>query len=126
MRRTRGVPRTPAGKPNLNAPAPRTGDGKPDLSGMWYGPTPTGSARPELQPWAEAVLKERIDNNFKDAPNGRCLPFNILPLNIFLNRIDIFDVFARGVRIIETQIANALVLQSDPEVEANRFRMTNM
>ncbi len=32
---TRGVPRTPDGKPNLNAPAPRTADGKPDLSGMW-------------------------------------------------------------------------------------------
>src|SRR5881296_1873137 len=32
---TRGVPRTPDGKPNLKAPAPRTADGKPDLSGMW-------------------------------------------------------------------------------------------
>jgi hypothetical protein len=32
---TRGVPRTPDGKPNRSAPAPRTADGKPDLSGMW-------------------------------------------------------------------------------------------
>jgi hypothetical protein len=30
----RGVPRTPDGKPNLSAPAPRTG-GKPDLTGLW-------------------------------------------------------------------------------------------
>ena len=32
---TRGIPRTPDGKPNLSAPAPRTADGKPDLSGLW-------------------------------------------------------------------------------------------
>jgi hypothetical protein len=30
-----GVPRTPDGKPDLNAPAPRTADGKPDFSGVW-------------------------------------------------------------------------------------------
>jgi len=32
---TARVPRTPDGKPNLDAPAPRTADGKPDLSGIW-------------------------------------------------------------------------------------------
>jgi hypothetical protein len=32
---TPGMPRTPDGKPNLDAPAPRTPDGKPDLSGIW-------------------------------------------------------------------------------------------
>src|SRR3989442_2470205 len=32
---TGGVPRTPDGKPDLNAAAPRTPDGKPNLSGMW-------------------------------------------------------------------------------------------
>jgi len=32
---TAGVPRTPDGKPNLGAPAPRLADGTPDLSGMW-------------------------------------------------------------------------------------------
>ncbi|HMF02657.1 MAG TPA: hypothetical protein VKK06_22400 [Terriglobia bacterium] len=29
------TPRTPDGKPNLDAPAPRSSDGKPDLSGIW-------------------------------------------------------------------------------------------
>ena len=29
------TPRTPDGKPKLDAPAPRTPDGKPDLSGVW-------------------------------------------------------------------------------------------
>jgi hypothetical protein len=32
---TRGAPRTPDGKPDLNAAAPRTANGKPDFSGMW-------------------------------------------------------------------------------------------
>ncbi|MGA2712476.1 MAG: hypothetical protein ABSG41_05150 [Bryobacteraceae bacterium] len=32
---TPGVPKTPDGKPKLDAPAPRTADGKPDLSGIW-------------------------------------------------------------------------------------------
>src|SRR6185503_2903770 len=35
---TPGVPRTPDGKPNLDAPTPRTPEGKPDLSGIWQLP----------------------------------------------------------------------------------------
>ena len=33
-----GVPRTPDGKVNVTAPAPKAPDGKPDLSGVWENP----------------------------------------------------------------------------------------
>jgi hypothetical protein len=32
---TQGVPKTPDGKPNMDAPAPKASDGKPDLTGIW-------------------------------------------------------------------------------------------
>ncbi len=39
--RSPSTPRTPDGKPNLTAPAPRALDGHPDLSGVWHiEPTP--------------------------------------------------------------------------------------
>jgi hypothetical protein len=78
---TPGLPRTPDGKPNLDAPAPKTADGKPDISGLWLtrGIYIGNIARdlkeePPMQPWAAALYKQRRDNLSKDDPTGRCVP----------------------------------------------------
>jgi hypothetical protein len=80
---TKGMPRTPDGKPNLTAPAPKASDGKPDLSGIWE-PNPkylrdiAADLKPgdvPFQPWAEAVYNERKTGaKANEEPDANCLP----------------------------------------------------
>jgi hypothetical protein len=83
----KNVPRTADGKVDLAAPARRLPDGRPDLSGFWV---PTDNVKyllnlaadlkpgdVPLQPWAEALYKERIETNGKDHPGVRCWPSGI-------------------------------------------------
>lgn len=63
--------------PPPEGPTPRMPDGKPDLSGVWQislSSLATFSQQPDLLPWAEAVVRERVLNDLKEKPSARCLP----------------------------------------------------
>jgi hypothetical protein len=63
-------------------PVPYLPNGKPDLSGFWMAATlpddpSTSNAKLQALPWAEALAKQRVANEFKDIPSARCLPNGI-------------------------------------------------
>src|SRR5262245_15980697 len=83
----KNMPRTPDGKVDMSAAPRRTTDGKVDLSGFWMPLDPvkhllnlSADLKPTevpLQPWAEKLYAERIEENGKDHPGVRCLPSGI-------------------------------------------------
>ena len=99
------APRSADGRVNMLAPAPRTDDGKPDLSGIWdKGLLPAEVPAPglfsgagpgrafrdlknavddlPLQPWAAELKAKRFAANSKDHPDAHCLPLHPIQLHL--------------------------------------------
>ena len=91
-----GIPRTPAGKPNLKGPAPKLKDGGPDFSGIWMRVKPKSApagaefgntvnyympadAKIPFQPWAAELFEQRRYRDLGgNRPSEHCLPHGII------------------------------------------------
>lgn len=98
----RSVPRTPAGEPDLTAPARRAANGKPDLTGVWLPdvdpplegvvfvegefPLPRhlidvmADLEPgevEMKPWAAELFEQRLGSRGLEDPIAYCKPWGV-------------------------------------------------
>ncbi|HEY7334067.1 MAG TPA: carboxypeptidase-like regulatory domain-containing protein [Bryobacteraceae bacterium] len=78
-----------------SGPTPRTAEGKPDLSGVWWTPAITDPGKPEFLPWAEDLFKKRQESNSKDSPQAQCLPSPVTRLGPLFQFVQSKDYLVR-------------------------------
>lgn len=105
-----GIPRLADGTPNLTAAAPRAGDGRPDLSGMWlltlhpgYVANVASDLAPQdVRPSAAAAFNERMSNLGKDDPGTiGCLPLGPRHITGTVARVKIIQTPALVLMLFE-------------------------
>jgi hypothetical protein len=109
---TPGIPRLPNGKPDVDAPALKGADGRPDLSGVWRRRTggPDYSlniavdlSEVPLQPWASDLYKRRQAADRTGRPSERCLPHGI-PTDMMIRETPF--------RIVQTPTLTIILLET--------------
>jgi hypothetical protein len=83
---TKSAPRTKDGKPDMSAPLPRTKDGKPDITGIWepnglkYLISIAADLKPDEVPFNRGprlCTKIAEPTRGRDDPNNKCLPSGV-------------------------------------------------
>ena len=144
---TPGVPRRADGSPNFDAPAPRTTDGRPDLSGIWQlaaSCPPAGCVEypggPEFgdmgatlpgglpyQPWAADLVKQRLAQLGRDDPIAACRPGGAIRILTFPPPRKILQLPAEVVILSERDVTYRQIftdgrsLPVDPEPTWNGY-----
>ena len=86
-----------------SGPAPRTREGKPDFTGVYFAQRTVDPGKPDPLPWMEKLFQERVANNDKDAPGARCLTRGITAAGA-LFPYEIVQTPARLVMLFEDDI----------------------
>ena len=123
---TQGIPRGPDGAATLDAPAPRTAAGVPDLSGVWKSDSDPDGTRGGIEgiiaprymidmtrdmpqrdtlmtPAAAAIHRERVANQLRDNPAIRCLPLGVPRLDSYTHPFKIVQTPGLVLVLYESQ-----------------------